>query len=79
MSELALTLMRLGFLVLLWIAVFSSIAVLRRDLTAPREARALAVTPSSPGRSVLQEAGPALQRPQADGDRGGARRAPPFR
>jgi len=48
MSELALTLMRLGFLVLLWIAVFSSIAVLRRDLTAPREARGLTVTPSTP-------------------------------
>jgi len=48
MSELALTLMRLGFLVLLWIAVFSSIAVLRRDLTAPREARGLTVTPSAP-------------------------------
>lgn len=48
MSELALTLMRLGFLVLLWIAVFSAIAVLRRDLQAPREARAVTVAPSTP-------------------------------
>jgi pSer/pThr/pTyr-binding forkhead associated (FHA) protein len=54
MSEFALTMMRLGFLGLLWIAVFSSIAVLRRDLAAPREARGVAVTPSSP---VAQSSG----------------------
>lgn len=48
MSEFALTLMRLGFLVLLWIAVFAAIAVLRRDLQAPREARAVTVAPSGP-------------------------------
>jgi hypothetical protein len=32
MSELTLTLLRLGFLVLLWILVLSVVAVLRRDL-----------------------------------------------
>jgi len=48
MSELALTLMRLGFLVLLWIAVFAALGVLRRDLAAPREARGVAVAPSTP-------------------------------
>ena len=48
MSELALTLLRLGFLALLWIAVFATVGVLRRDLKAPREARPIAVTPSSP-------------------------------
>jgi pSer/pThr/pTyr-binding forkhead associated (FHA) protein len=48
MSEFALTMMRLGFLVLLWIAVFAVIAVLRRDLAAPREARAVSVSPSAP-------------------------------
>lgn len=48
MSEFALTLLRLGFLVLLWIAVFAAIAVLRRDLQAPREARAVTVAPSTP-------------------------------
>src|SRR4051812_3609599 len=32
MSELTLTLLRLGFLVLLWIMVLSVVAVLRRDL-----------------------------------------------
>jgi pSer/pThr/pTyr-binding forkhead associated (FHA) protein len=54
MSEFALTMMRLGFLVLLWIAVFSAIAVLRRDLAAPREARGVAVTPNAP---VAQSSG----------------------
>ena len=39
MSELALTLIRLGFLALLWLAVIIVIGVLRRDLRAPREAR----------------------------------------
>ncbi len=48
MSEFALTMMRLGFLMLLWISVFSALAVLRRDLQAPREARAMTVAPSTP-------------------------------
>jgi len=39
MSELALTLLRLGFLLLLWVGVFFTLSVLRRDLRAPREAR----------------------------------------
>jgi hypothetical protein len=38
MSELALTLLRLGFLVLLWVGVFYTLSVLRRDLRAPRDA-----------------------------------------
>lgn len=38
MSELALSLLRLGFLALLWCAVLSVIVVLTRDLRAPREA-----------------------------------------
>lgn len=37
MSELTVTLLRLGFLVLLWVFVLSVVAVLRRDL-APRRA-----------------------------------------
>lgn len=48
MSELALTLLRIGFLLLLWVAVFVVIGVLRRDLRAPREARAVAVNPAEP-------------------------------
>jgi len=48
MSELALTLLRFGFLALLWMAVFLTLGVLRRDLKAPREARPAAVKPSNP-------------------------------
>ena len=43
MSELALTLLRLGFLVLLWVGVLFTLSVLRRDLRAPREARPVAI------------------------------------
>lgn len=57
MSELALTMLRLGFLVLLWVLVLVAIAALRRDLKAPRDARPLvamsaraAAAPSRPGR-----------------------------
>lgn len=58
MSELALTLLRLGFLVLLWVAVFVIIGVLRRDLRAPREARAVAVSTAEPvPRSAAQRRG----------------------
>lgn len=45
MSELALTLLRLGFLVLLWVGVFYTLSVLRRDLRAPREARPKPLAP----------------------------------
>ena len=45
MSELALTLLRLGFLLLLWIGIFQTLNVLRRDLRAPREAKPSAVSP----------------------------------
>lgn len=48
MSEFALTMIRLGFLGLLWIAVFSAVAVLRRDLAAQREERGVVVTPNAP-------------------------------
>lgn len=39
MSELALTLVRLGFLALLWAFVLVTVFALRRDLRAPAEAR----------------------------------------
>lgn len=39
MSELTITLLRLGYLALLWILVLSSIAVLRRDLYGTRISR----------------------------------------
>lgn len=41
MSELLLTLLRLGFLALIWLLVIVSVLVLRRDLKAPRDARML--------------------------------------
>ncbi|MDA8436243.1 MAG: FHA domain-containing protein [Actinomycetales bacterium] len=44
MSELVLTLLRLGFLVLIWLLVVVTILVLRRDLRAPRDARPLVAT-----------------------------------
>ena len=57
MSELALTLIRLGFLALLWAFVVVTVLVLRRDLTAPAEAR-----PS--GRAPRQGRAPKAPRPQ---------------
>ena len=39
MSELALTLVRLGFLTLLWVFVLVTVLVLRRDLRQPADAR----------------------------------------
>lgn len=48
MSELALTLLRLGFLVLLWVGVLTTLSALRRDLRAPREARPATLSVSTP-------------------------------
>jgi len=48
MSELTLTLLRLGFLVLLWIMVLSVVAVLRRDLFGTQVTRRQ--TPPAPPR-----------------------------
>ena len=39
MSELALTLVRMGFLILLWTFVLMTVLVLRRDLRQPAESR----------------------------------------
>jgi pSer/pThr/pTyr-binding forkhead associated (FHA) protein len=47
MSELALTLMRFGFLAALWLGVLAIVVVLRRDLAAPREARPQAARPGA--------------------------------
>ena len=44
MSELLLTLIRLGFLALIWLLVVVTVVVLRRDLRAPRDARPLVAT-----------------------------------
>lgn len=47
MSELAITLLRFGFLIALWLGVVAIVLVLRRDLAAPREARPQAARPTS--------------------------------
>jgi hypothetical protein len=49
MSELAITLMRFGFLAALWLAVIAIVLVLRRDLAAPREARPQPASRATPG------------------------------
>jgi len=49
MSELAITLMRFGFLAALWFAIFAIVMVLRRDLAAPKEARPQAASRPAPG------------------------------
>lgn len=46
MSELALTLLRFGFLALLWVFVIATVIVLRRDLRAPRDLGHALPTPS---------------------------------
>jgi hypothetical protein len=64
MSELTLTLLRLGYLALLWILVLSVVAVLRRDLFGTRVTRrATPPTPAPAGlaavrQPVRQDAGP---------------------
>lgn len=57
MSELVLTLLRLGFLALIWVFVLVTILVLRRDLRAPRDARPLVAVATASGR-------PARARPE---------------
>lgn len=49
MSELALTLIRFGFLALLWLFVLITINVLRRDLQAPADTP-LSLLPSKPAK-----------------------------
>ena len=70
MSELTVTLLRLGYLALLWVLVLSSIAVLRRDLygtkiSRRRTARAAASPAPAPS------AGPAPVAPPQRPSRGG--------
>ncbi len=49
MSELLLSILRIGFLVALWWFVLTVVSVLRRDLQAPRDAK-----PLTPARSTNQ-------------------------
>ena len=55
MSELALTLIRLGFLALLWAFVLITVFVLRRDLKQPADARPLAARSARPAKAPRAE------------------------
>ncbi|GGC01407.1 FHA domain-containing protein FhaB/FipA [Cellulomonas carbonis] len=57
MSELTVTLLRLGYLLLLWLFVLAAIGVLRRDLYGTRIVRRLRRTPGPP---VATPAAPAV-------------------
>ncbi len=74
MSELTVTLLRLGYLVLLWAFVLSTIAVLRRDLYGTRivSRRRPATVPA--GRAPTPNA--SSPPPVADAARGGRGRGP---
>jgi hypothetical protein len=73
MSELTLTLLRLGFLVLLWILVLSVVAVIRRDLFGTQVTRRN--TPAPAGGRVAR-ARPLGRRP-ATPDGAGSSSGPP--
>ena len=49
MSDLLLTALRIGFLLMLWWFILTIVSVLRRDLQAPRDAKPL--TPARSGRT----------------------------
>lgn len=66
MSELTLTLLRLGYLALLWILVLSVVGVLRSDLFGTRVTRRPA--PGTPGRGI-----PAVQAPAKGSAKGAAK------
>lgn len=59
MSELTLTLLRLGYLTLLWVLVLAIVAVLRRDLYGTRVTRRATIATSRP--AARQAAVPANQ------------------
>ncbi len=62
MSELTLTLLRLGYLVLLWLMVLSVVAVLRRDLFGTRVPRRTSDGPDAEPGPPVRSAGPAEER-----------------
>lgn len=70
MSELTFTLLRLGYLVLLWVFVLSAVAVLRRDLAGPRTGRKRRRKPE-PAMASGPPTGPAPAPMVSGGGRGG--------
>ncbi|MCR6688517.1 FHA domain-containing protein [Cellulomonas sp.] len=73
MSELTVTLLRLGYLALLWLLVLSSIAVLRRDLygtrITKRRSSAAQPAPAAPGAPPVTAPTPAVSPRAARGTR----------
>jgi pSer/pThr/pTyr-binding forkhead associated (FHA) protein len=70
MSELTFTLLRLGYLVLLWVFVLSAVAVLRRDLAArvaDRTDRRRRDDGGAPARKAAAGPSPAAPAPPARG------------
>ena len=76
MSELTLTVLRLGFLVLLWTFVLTLAGVMRSDLFGPRVTKSRApkparqVTASKAAKGSKSKVEPARQRPRPDRRRG---------
>ena len=68
MSELTLTLLRLGFLVLLWVLVLAILGVLRRDLFGTRIVRR-SPRPAAAGTQAGAQAGPPAAAAAAAGRR----------
>lgn len=66
MSELVVTLIRLGYLVLLWLLVLAAIGVLRRDISGTRVLARGSLT----GRSAQAKAAPDGGAPPGRGSRG---------
>lgn len=65
MSELAITLLRLGYLVVLWLFVLAAIGVLRRDLYGTRIVRRLRRSGGTPVVTPGPAARPAADQPRA--------------
>lgn len=88
MSELVVTLLRLSYLILLWLLVLAAIGVLRRDVFGTRVVRrgrrgSTAAKPAVGRAAVVGQPGPPLQprspaaAPVGGGVRGGVAIAPP--
>ena len=70
MSELTLTVLRLGFLVLLWVFVLSIVGVLRRDLFGTRVVQRQAGRPRAAAPAPSKPAKPAKPAKTPRGERG---------
>jgi len=67
MSELAITIMRFGFLAALWLGVVAIVLVLRRDLAAPKEAKPQAAPARASTGLPAPSAPPVPPQPKARG------------